>query len=141
MTQNTDMIKALVEKIPSRIRLCFCAGMISGILIHAYMFANKLPNWDDINNIGSFGVGSEFGRWFLKYINPLDGVWSVPWIGGLFAVFFLSLSACMVVSALDIRSMSGVVLVPLLMLSFPSVCSMFTFMFTADCYAGGVFFS
>ena len=141
MTQNTDMIKALVEKIPSRIRLCFCAGMISGILIHAYMFANKLPNWDDINNIGSFGVGSEFGRWFLKYINPLDGVWSVPWIGGLFAVFFLSLSACMVVSALDIRSMSGVVLVPLLMLSFPSVCSMFTFMFTADCYAVGIFFS
>ena len=139
MTQNTDLLKALLGKIPSRIRLCFCAGMISGLLIHAYMFANKLPNWDDINNIGSFGVGSEFGRWFLKYVNPLDGIWSVPWIGGLFAVFFLSLSACMVVSALDIRSLTGIVLVPLMMLSFPSVCSMFTFMFTADCYAVGIF--
>ena len=113
--------------------------MISGILIHAYMFTNKLPNWDDINNVGTFGVGSEFGRWFLKYINPLDGIWSVPWIGGLFAVTFLSLAACMVVAALDIRSLTGAVIVPLMMLSFPSVCSMFTFMFTADCYAVGIF--
>ena len=32
-----------------------------------------------------------------------------------------------------------VVIVPLMMLSFPSVCSMFTFMFTADCYDGGYF--
>ena len=79
MTQSTDMIKEILGKIPQRIRWCFCAGMISGILIHAYMFTNKLPNWDDINNVGSFGVGSEFGRWFLKYINPLDGIWSVPW--------------------------------------------------------------
>ena len=133
------MIKELLRKIPPRIRWCFCAGMLSGILIHAYMFTNKLPNWDDINNVGSFGVGSEFGRWFLKYVNPLDGVWSVPWIGGLFAVFFLSLAACMAVAALDIRSLTGAVLVPVMMLSFPSVCSMFTFMFTADCYAVGIF--
>ena len=139
MTQNMDMIKAILGKIPSRIRWCFCTGMISGILIHAYMFTNKLPNWDDINNVGTFGVGSEFGRWFLKYINPLDGIWSVPWIGGLFAVTFLSLAACMVVAALDIRSLTGAVIVPLMMLSFPSVCSMFTFMFTADCYAVGIF--
>ena len=139
MTQNMDMIKAILGKIPSRIRWCFCMGMISGILIHAYMFTNKLPNWDDINNVGTFGVGSEFGRWFLKYINPLDGIWSVPWIGGLFAVTFLSLAACMVVAALDIRSLTGAVIVPLMMLSFPSVCSMFTFMFTADCYAVGIF--
>ena len=133
------MIKEILGKIPQRIRWCFCAGMISGILIHAYMFTNKLPNWDDINNVGSFGVGSEFGRWFLKYVNPLDGIWSVPWIGGLFAVAFLSLAACMVVAALDIRSLTGVVIVPLMMLSFPSVCSMFTFMFTAECYAVGIF--
>ena len=139
MIENTDTIKALLGKIPTRIRLCFLTGMISGILIHAYMFTNKLPNWDDINNVGSFGVGSEFGRWFLKYINPVDGIWSVPWIGGLFAVVFLSLAACMAVAALDIRSLTGVVLVPFMMLSFPSVCSMFTFMFTADCYAVGIF--
>lgn len=139
MIENTDTIKALLGKIPTRIRRCFLTGMISGILIHAYMFTNKLPNWDDINNVGSFGVGSEFGRWFLKYINPVDGIWSVPWIGGLFAVVFLSLAACMAVAALDIRSLTGVVLVPLMMLSFPSVCSMFTFMFTADCYAVGIF--
>lgn len=141
MTQNTDTIKALLGRIPSRIRWCFCTGFVFGILTHAYMFANKLPNWDDINNIGGFGVGSEFGRWFLKYVNPADGIWSVPWLGGIFAVTFLALSACMVLLALDIRSLTGAVIVPLMMLTFPSVCSMFTFMFTADCYAVGIFFA
>ena len=139
MTQNTDMIREFLGKIPARIRWCFCTGFLSGLLIHAYMFANKLPNWDDINNVGTYGVGSEFGRWFLKYVNPLDGIWSVPWLGGLFAVTFLAFASCLVLSALDLKSLTSAVLVPLMMLSFPSVCSMFTFMFTADCYAVGIF--
>ena len=67
------------------------------------------------------------------------GSGAFPGSGGLFAVFFLSLSACMVVSALDIRSLTGIVLVPLMMLSFPSVCSMFTFMFTSGLLCGGHF--
>lgn len=138
MTENKDVLKEILGRIPRHIRWCLCTGLLSGILIHAYMFTNKLPNWDDINNVGGYGVGSEFGRWFLKYVHPLDGVWSAPWSCGLFAVMLISVAACMVLSALELRSMTSAVLVPLMMMSFPGMCSLFTFMFTADCYAVGI---
>ena len=136
--EKEDILRGMFAKMPRHIKWCLISGVLSGILIHAYMLTNKLPNWDDINNVGGFAVGSEFGRWFLKYVHHLDGIWSVPWLSGLFAIGMISVAACMVLSALDLRSITSAVLVPLMMLSFPSMCSLFTFMFTADCYAVGI---
>lgn len=113
--------------------------MIWGVLVHAFMLTNKLPNWDDVNNLKGYGVGSEFGRWFLKYAAGIDGDWSVPWINGTVAIFFLALSACLVMMTLRLTSVTSAVLVPLMMVSFPSVASTFTFMFTADAYAVSIF--
>ncbi len=142
MTEHTtDTLRDFWKRIPLNLKCCFLTGLFSGILIHAYMLTNKLPNWDDINNMGSYGVGGEFGRWFLKYVHHLDGTWSVPWLSGIFAIVLISLAACMVVAALELTSITGAVLVPLMMLSFPSMCSLFTFMFTADCYAVAILFS
>ena len=137
--QERDVLPGLWGLIPKRMKICFLTGMISGILIHAYMFTNKLSNSDDLKYLGGYGVGKEFGRWFLHIVNPWDGNYSAPWLTGLFAVFFLSLASCLVLSILKIESVTGSILVPLMMMSFPSVCSMFTYMFTADCYAVGIF--
>ena len=138
MNQERDIIKSLWNKIPSAVRICFISGIIAGILFHAYMFTNKLPNWDDINNVGSYAVGAEFGRWFLKYAHLLGGKWSVPWLSGIFSIVLISAAACFVLSTLHLKSTTSAVLIPLMMLSFPSMCSLFTFMFTADCYAVGI---
>lgn len=141
MEEKEDILREMLAKLPRHIRWCLASGLLSGILIHAYMLTNKLPNWDDINNVGGYAVGSEFGRWFLKYVHPLDGIWSVPWLSGLFAIGMICAAACMVLSALELTSITSAVLVPLMMLSFPGVCSLFTFMFTADCYAVGILLS
>ena len=117
MSDTRDTIKDIYQKIPFHIKCCMLSGIISGIIIHAYMLTNKLPNWDDINNIGGYAVGSEFGRWFLKYVNPLDGIWSVPWLSGIFAIVLISAAACFVLSALGLKSITSAVLVPLMMLS------------------------
>lgn len=138
MNEKGDILKILNDKIPFTIKVCFLSGMISGLLMHAYMLTNKLPNWDDINNVGSYAVGAEFGRWFLKYVHLLTGKWSVPWLSGIFAIVLISAAACFVVSALGLKSVTSAVLIPVMMLSFPSMCSLFTFMFTADCYAVGI---
>ena len=98
MNQERDIIKSLWNKIPSAVRICFISGIIAGILFHAYMFTNKLPNWDDINNVGSYAVGAEFGRWFLKYAHLLGGKWSVPWLSGIFSIVLISAAACFVLS-------------------------------------------
>ena len=141
MNEKGDTLKILNDKIPFTIKVCFLTGIISGLIMHAYMLTNKLPNWDDINNIGSYAVGTEFGRWFLKYVHLLDGKWSVPWLSGIFAIVLISAAACFVLSALGLKSITSAVLVPLMMLSFPSMCSLFTFLFTADCYAVGILLS
>lgn len=141
MNEKGNVIRELLRKIPCRIRVCLCTGIIAGILIHAYMLTNKLPNWDDINNVGGYAVGSEFGRWFLKYVSRLDGSWSAPWLSGLFAIVMVSLAACMMMEALELRGLTSAVLIPLMLISFPSMCSLFTFMFTADCYAVGILFA
>ena len=138
MNENRDTFKEILLKIPFHIRCCLVSGILWGIITHAYMLTNKLPNWDDINNVGGYAVGSEFGRWFLKYVNPLDGIWSVPWLSGIFSIVLISAAACFVLSTLHLKSTTSAVLIPLMMLSFPSMCSLFTFMFTADCYAVGI---
>ena len=93
MNENRDTLKEILLKIPFHIRCCLVSGILWGIITHAYMLTNKLPNWDDINNVGGYAVGSEFGRWFLKYVNPLDGIWSVPWLSGIFSIVLIFAAA------------------------------------------------
>ncbi len=96
-----------------------------------YMFTHKLPNWDDLNNIDAPGSQDYLGRWFLKYIHPLGSQYSIPAVHGLLFIVFLAIAACFVVEIMQIKSMTGAVLVPAVMVTFPSVVSTMTFMFMA----------
>lgn len=49
MNENRDTLKEILLKIPFHIRCCLVSGILWGIITHAYMLTNKLPNWDDIN--------------------------------------------------------------------------------------------
>ena len=84
-----DIIKWLNLKMPKHTKICLISGVIAGWLTHFYMFTHKLPNWDDLNNIGAYGSGDYLGRWFLKYIHNLGGQYSIPAVHGcyLFCVF------------------------------------------------------
>jgi hypothetical protein len=93
------------------------------------MLTHKLPNWDDINCIGNFGSGAQLGRWFLKYIYQFGGKWSVPAIHGMLGIILLSAAACIIMEIFQLNSVTSAILVPMLMLTFPSVASNMTFMF------------
>jgi hypothetical protein len=95
------------------------------------MLSHKLVNWDDANNLSAFGSSDYLGRWFLKYIHGLGSVHSIPAVHGFLLILFLTLSACLVLETANIRSTTGAVFVPALMLTFPSVVSTMTFMFMA----------
>ena len=134
-----DIFAQLSKKIPKHIRLCFMSGMLFGFLTHFYMFTNKLTNWDDINSLSRFGSGDYLGRWFLKYIHPLGSVHSIPAVHGMLFVLFLSISACLVMEILNIRSTTSAILVPIVMVTFPSIVSTMTFMFMAHTSGMGIF--
>lgn len=124
-----DIFSVLNKKMLRHTRVCFITGIIAGFITHFYMLAHKLVNWDDANNLSAYGSGDYLGRWFLKYIHPLGGVHSIPAVHGVLFILFLALSACLILEITGIRSVTGAVLVPVVLMTFPSVASTMTFMF------------
>lgn len=126
-----DIFAQIHKKIPRHIKICFTSGMLIGLLTHFYMLAHKLTNWDDINSLSLFGSGDYLGRWFLKYIHGLGSRHSIPAVHGVLLILMLACSACVVMEIMQLKSVTAAVLVPAVMVTFPSVCSIMTFMFMA----------
>lgn len=126
-----DILNWWNKKIPKYTKTCLISGLLIGWITHFYMFTHKLPNWDDLNNIDAPGSEDYLGRWFLKYIHPLGSKYSIPAVHGFLFIIFLTLAACLVLEIMQIRSITGAVFVPAVMVTFPSVVSTMTFMFMA----------
>ncbi|MEZ3463291.1 MAG: glucosyltransferase domain-containing protein [Lachnospiraceae bacterium] len=135
---NFDLMARLYKKVPRYTRLCFAVAMIAGWLTHFYMLTNKFLNWDDANNMDSFGSGDYLGRWFLKYIHPLGGKYSIPAVHGFLLIVCIAVSACIILEILQIKSMTGAVLTAVVLETFPSVVSTMTFMFMAHTSGIGI---
>ena len=135
-----DVFHSVYKKVPGYIWICFCVGMIAGLITHLYMLMNKLPNWDEINNIRGVGSGDSWGRWFLKYVRPLSGQWSVPAINGFLTIAIIAFASCFIMLALNLKSTTSAVLIPVMAVTFPGLTSIMTFMFTANSYAMGILF-
>lgn len=126
-----DLFAQLYQKIPKHIRVCFVSGIIIGWLTHFYMLTHKLTNWDDINSLSSVGSGDYLGRWFLKYIHVLGSKHSIPAVHGFLLIVMLALSACIILDIMQLKSVTAAVLVPAVMITFPGVVGIMTFMFMA----------
>lgn len=134
-----DLLNQIKSKLPQHIRLCISSGLIVGLITHFYMLTHKLPNWDDINAINMYGSGDYLGRWFLKYIHPIGTKYSIPAVHGFLMILILVFAACFVLEILNLKSATAAILVPALMVTFPSVACTMTFMFMAHTSAIGIF--
>lgn len=131
MLMRFDLFAQLNTRIPKHMKVCFSSGIIVGLLTHFYMLTHKLTNWDDINSLSSYGSGDYLGRWFLKYIHGLGSRHSIPAVHGLLLILLLTLSACIVLDILQLKSTTAAVLVPAVMVTFPAVVGIMAFMFMA----------
>lgn len=134
-----DIFGTLKEKIESQYVICIVSGVVCGIITHLYMLTHKLPNWDDVNNVNGEGSGAFLGRWFLKYIHPIGGSTSMPAVHGFLAILIISLTACMILKIMNLKSVTVSVLVPVLFVTFPSLACTMTFMFMAHTSAIAIF--
>ena len=137
-TKKNDILFQLFSKIPSHLWVAIVSGIVAGFMTHFYMLTHKLPNWDEINNIRGYGSGAAWGRWFLRYVRPLSGEWSVPSINGVLAIIIVVAASCFVIEALNLKSVTSAILVPVMMVTFPGFASTMTFMFTVNSYAIGI---
>lgn len=122
-------------------KLAFLTAFIIGLITHMFMFVNKLPNGDDVASMyHNFSMVTS-GRWFDKPAMTLSSYYSMPWVTGLVALFFLALSVVLVCRILEIRRAGSVILTAGLMATFPALASYFSYMFYADLYMIAQFMS
>lgn len=128
-----------LRRVDLRFKSAFFSAFAFGILSQGMGLFNKLSVHDDVMN---YGVGATYisGRWMLEILSRLevlffgDGHYSLPCYNGFFAIFMIALSACLIISILEIRSPVLCVFISGLMVCFPVITSIFGYMFTLHFY-------
>ncbi len=141
MEKELDLLKMFMNKITRQTKVCFVTALVTGFVTHMYMLTHKLPNWDDLTCFANGGQSTSAGRWLIQYFKDIPTKWSNPWINGSLAILLLAVCCCLILSILELKSITSAVLVPVLFLTFPSVASTMTFMFTVDLYFVGLLFA
>lgn len=139
MKRVDEILTKAYKKMSVCFKAAFIAAIIAGLVAHMYMFTNKLPNFDDLVGINSFGATFRNGRWFLWVVGAvayhLELVFSLPWINGLITLLLLGVSAGIVADLLGMKSKTANVLLGSALVVFPSWTGTFFYMFTAPYYA------
>ena len=130
-----DFMKRIWDKIPLTQRFCFSASLITGILVHFFMISNKITNLDDIVCVPGVGGGKVLGRWLQEPVHDFFSPWSSPALNGIMAIIILSIAACVVVATLNLKSITGAVLVGVMMITLPSTASNMYYMYLAHTFA------
>ena len=134
LPEGEALFAAVRRRISPQTKLAFGSTFLTGLLTHAYMLVNKLPNHDDILGLFIKNDSTAYGRWFLSVPSALSSSLSLPWVTGLLALLWLSLAAVCTVSLLQIKKPAMVVLTGMVMATFPTVFYTLCYLFTADAY-------
>ena len=116
-------------------KLPFLCSALFGFLAYTFSFTNKLVNHDEVFALFSKGATVDFGRWGLGLLDAVFPNLSMPWIYGVFSLFFLSVAICLILRIFSIRSKLLQVLLSGCVMVFPSQIGVFGYMFTSSCYA------
>lgn len=124
-------------------KLAFFATFCMGLLVHMYMFTNKLPNHDYVYNIHTdqFLWPLSLGRWFLNVVTGLSSYFSLPWVNGVLTIFYLAVAAGFLVAVLELSNAVPVLLCCGLLVSYPALTDTIGYMFTVDGYMFGFLLS
>ncbi len=124
-----EQAKRLVTAMDVRV---FGSAFAAAMLVHMYMFTNKFLNHDDVDGLlEGCESGLSSGRWLLPAAAGLTGNFSSSWLSGMAGSLCLALLCVLTVRLFRIRQLCPALLMSLLLVSFPSVTSTFTYMFNA----------
>lgn len=114
-------------------RFVFLGSFFLILLTHLYLFTNLFVNHDNVNGMFSnIYEAVDSGRWLIPLATNLAGNFSNPWLDGIVAALMLA-GACTVFAAIfDVRHPLPVALLVFSMVAFPTVTSIYTYMFNAS---------
>ncbi len=116
-------------------RLPLLSALIAGLLAYTYVFTNNLPNYDGIRYLFGKGETLGSGRWGLVLVRFLIPDVTMPWLHGIASLLMLAAACCLIVRLFAFKSPLSQILLPALIVVFPSQIGNFCFMFVASSYA------
>ncbi|MBP3412421.1 MAG: glucosyltransferase domain-containing protein [Oscillospiraceae bacterium] len=117
------------------------AALVAGFLAHFMAFTNKLTNHDDVFNLFSKGASASSGRWGLDILSFVLPDFSMPWIYGVITLILIASAGCVMLRVLDIHNKILQILLMALLVTYPSLTSVYTYMFTSSSYGVAFFLS
>lgn len=134
-----ETFKLIQEKMGPYGRTAFLATFIIGLLTHLSIMVSDIPNHDGLDSIyfDQNMIGS--GRWFLTVACGISSYFSLPWLIGILAIFYISMTSVVLVSLLRIKDKPLIVAMSGILVTFPAIASNFAYAFTMDGYMLGMF--
>lgn len=138
MKEPIDILKKY-NKIPKIYRYTFWCTFFVGMLAHLYILTNKLPTFDDMLCLNSFGGSFGLGRWFLGVLGlakyKILGNYSMPMLNGTLAILLVALFACLINKILENDNILVAMLMGIILVVFPTIAGNLSFMFTGYYYS------
>ena len=133
-----ETVKNLISKISAPGKAAFIAAGAAGFLTHMTVMVHDFPNHDGLGSLYFDQNMITSGRWFLGAACGISSYFALPWLIGVLAIIYISISALLTTQVLEIKSKVSGAVIGALMAVFPALASTFAYVFTMDGYMLGL---
>ncbi len=126
-------------------RITFLSAIIAGLFAHTYVFVHNFQIHDNVYNFYLGGTITS-GRWMLflcnSFMNKINGNfyhYHSSWYLGVISLVLTAVAAAFVSNLLRFKNKLSAIATGAIMVCFPSMASMYAFMYTAALYSFGFF--
>lgn len=130
--------KKLTEKMGKSSKVAFVTAFVVALISHMSILLSDVPNHDGLASIYFDQNMITSGRWFLEISAGISSFYSLPWLIGILSIFYLSLTAAVVVNIFDINNSLFAALCAAVLVTFPTLAGNFAYVFTMDGYMLGL---
>ena len=139
-----EKIVSVFKKIELRYKITFLSTFLWGFWAHGMMFFNKYSLFDDSCSVfNHLGTTYTSGRWMLGVFRELENLlyegyyYSLPLFYGVMSILTIVIINIFLIKLMEIRNLFSCMILSGIMITFPTICSLFGYMFTSMYYVWG----
>ena len=130
-----SFVKSVRDRLSTQQVYAFVAALVAGLVAHGYVIFNRISYHDNTACLFNLGGTYESGRWMLGFIYDIQmmttKLFSVPVFNGILSIIFIAMAAMVLVEMFEVKSRFLAAAIGVIMVVYPVVTSIFSFMFTA----------
>ncbi len=123
----------------NKYKLTFYSGAFFAFFNHLYFFMHRLGNEDDLNSFVNNGRVITSGRWVGGDLITTASI--IPIVKFALVILALTLISVLICDLFQLKSKKSMILVPLLISTFPSLAMSFSYTFMVEVYIMALFTS